>query len=192
MECKIEHFRHILLFYFRKGKNATQATKKLFNVYSDKSLKDRQCRNWCDKFRSGDFLLKDEQRSGLPNKVDDGGIKVIIGSGRHVTVREIEEMLKIPRSTIDCHIYFVKKVPGIYHSKRPLKEIMKNLFDAKLAPLSSILTWSSSAICHLVCSQCSMSVYLKCLSRFFQWIRISNKEFVSNFALQMEFRVRNR
>ena len=59
--------------------------------------------------------------------------------------------------------------------------------------MSSILTWSSSAICHLVCLQCSMlSVYLKCVSRFFQWIRITNKEFVLNFALQMGFRVRNR
>ena len=57
----------------------------------------------------------------------------------------------------------------------------------------SILTWSSSAIFHSVCLQCSMlSVYLKCVSRFFQWIRISNKEFVSNFALQMVFRVGNR
>ena len=89
-------------------------------------------------------------------------------------------------------IHSVKKIPGIDHSKSPLKEIVKNLFGAKFAPLSSILTWSSSAICHLVCSQCSMlSVYLKCVSGFFQWIRISNKDFVSNFALQIEFRVRN-
>ena len=62
-----------------------------------------------------------------------------------------------------------------------------------MAQLSSILTWSSSAICHLVCLQCSMLLlYLKCVSRFFQYIRIWNKEFVSNFALQMEFRVRYR
>ena len=62
-----------------------------------------------------------------------------------------------------------------------------------MAPLFSILTLSSSAICNLVRSQCSMlSVYFKCVSRFFQWIRISNKEFVSNFAFQMEFSVRNR
>ena len=33
MECKNEHFRHILLFYFRKGKNVAQAAKKLRNVY---------------------------------------------------------------------------------------------------------------------------------------------------------------
>ena len=81
-------------------------------------------------------------------------------------------------------IHSVKKVPGIDHSKSPLKKIGTIFFDAKLAPLSYILTRSSSAICHLVCSLCSMlSVYLKCVSRFFQWIRISNKDFVSNVSL---------
>ena len=104
MECKNEHFLHILLFYFRKGKNAAQAAKKLRDVYGEEALKDRQCRNWFDKFRSGDFSLKDEQRSGRPNEVDDDQIKAIIESDRHVTVREIEEMLKIPKSTIDRHI----------------------------------------------------------------------------------------
>ena len=63
----------------------------------------------------------------------------------------------------------------------------------KLASLSSILTWSLNGGGHLFCSQCSMlSVDLKCVSRFSQWIRISNREFVSNFALQMDFRVQNR
>ena len=104
MECKNEHFRHISLFYFRKGKNAGQAAKMLRDVYGEEALEDRQCRNWFDKFRSGDFSLKDEQHSGRPNEVDDDQIKAIIESDRHVTVREIEEMLKIPKSTIDRHI----------------------------------------------------------------------------------------
>ena len=72
-----------------------QAAKKLRDVYGEKALKDRQCRNWFDKFRSGDFSLKDEQRSGQPNEVDDEQIIAIIESDRHVTVREIKEMLKI-------------------------------------------------------------------------------------------------
>ena len=42
----------------------------LRDVYSKEALKDRQCRNWFDKFRSGDFLLKDKQCSGRPNEVD--------------------------------------------------------------------------------------------------------------------------
>ena len=43
-------------------------------------------------------------RSGRPNEVDDDQRKSIIELDRHVTVREIEEMLKIPKSTIDRHI----------------------------------------------------------------------------------------
>ena len=38
MECNNEHFR--------KGKNVAQAAKKLRDVYGEKALKDRQCRNW--------------------------------------------------------------------------------------------------------------------------------------------------
>ncbi|VDO14043.1 unnamed protein product [Rodentolepis nana] len=47
------HFRHILLYYFRKGKNASQAQKKLCAVYEDEALKERQFRNWFERFRSG-------------------------------------------------------------------------------------------------------------------------------------------
>ena len=40
MENQKEHYRHILLFYFRKGKNASQAHKKLCAVYDDEALKN--------------------------------------------------------------------------------------------------------------------------------------------------------
>ena len=93
-----------MLFYFCKGKNAAQTAKKLRGVYGKETLKGRQCRNWFYKFRSGDFSLKDEQCSGRPNEVNDDRIKAIIKSNRHVTVRKIEEMLKISKSTIKCHI----------------------------------------------------------------------------------------
>ena len=33
MVCKNDHFRHILLFYFRKGKNAAQAANIFFLEY---------------------------------------------------------------------------------------------------------------------------------------------------------------
>ena len=44
------------------------------------------------------------QHSGQPNEVDDDQIRAIIESDRHVTMQEIEKMLKIPKSTIDHHI----------------------------------------------------------------------------------------
>ena len=63
MEIPDGHFRHILLYYFRKGKNAVQARKKLYDVYGEKSLTERECQNWFPRFRSGDFHLKDAPRS---------------------------------------------------------------------------------------------------------------------------------
>ena len=45
MECKNEHFRHSMLFYFRNGKNAEQAANKLHDVYGEEALKHRQCQN---------------------------------------------------------------------------------------------------------------------------------------------------
>ena len=59
MEIRDGHFRHLLLYYFRKGKNAVQARKKLYDGYSGKSLTERQCQSWFARFRSEDFDLKD-------------------------------------------------------------------------------------------------------------------------------------
>ena len=41
MEIPVGHFRHILLYHFRKGKNAVQARKKFYDVYGEKSLTER-------------------------------------------------------------------------------------------------------------------------------------------------------
>ena len=78
MEPTKEHFRHILLYYFRKGKNAEQVAKKLCDLYVDNALKERQCRNWFITFRSGDFSLKDNPHLGRPSDVDDDDIKFLI------------------------------------------------------------------------------------------------------------------
>ena len=93
-----------MLFYFRKGKNASQAHKKLCAVYGNEALKERQCQNWFDKFRSADFSFKDEKRSGPPVEVDDHIIKAIIDSDRHSTTREIAEKLHVLHTCIENYL----------------------------------------------------------------------------------------
>ncbi|GFV04714.1 histone-lysine N-methyltransferase SETMAR [Trichonephila clavipes] len=70
MESDKQNFRHILLFYYRKGKNAVQARKKLIDVYGEDVLTVRQCQNWFAKFRSGNFDVEDAPRSGSPVEAD--------------------------------------------------------------------------------------------------------------------------
>ena len=75
MEDEKQHFRHILLFYYRKGKNAVQARRKLCDVYEEDVLTERQCKNWFAQFRFGNFNLEDAARSGRPRKADADKIK---------------------------------------------------------------------------------------------------------------------
>ena len=57
-----------------------QARKKLYDVYGEKSLTERQCQNWFARFRSGYLDLKDASRSGRPTEVYYDKIKAIIGN----------------------------------------------------------------------------------------------------------------
>ncbi|KAF2900269.1 hypothetical protein ILUMI_05917 [Ignelater luminosus] len=104
MERRNEHFRHILLFYFRKRKKTAEAHKEICKVYGFDCLPERTCHNWFRKFHSGDFSLKDEQRFGRPIEVDDDQIKVIIEKDRHKTVREIAERLNVSHTIIEKHL----------------------------------------------------------------------------------------
>ncbi|GAB1861621.1 SETMR methyltransferase [Camponotus japonicus] len=99
MESEKQHFRHILLFYYRKGKNAVQARKKLSDVYGD-VLTERQCQNWFAKFRSGNFDVEDAPRSRRPVKADEDTIKALIDANRRITTREIAERLKDPATVL--------------------------------------------------------------------------------------------
>ena len=98
MECKNNHFRHILHFYFHKGKKAAEAHS---DVYGVNCLTECTYQNKFKKFRSEDFSLKDDQRSGRPSEVDYGQMKAIIQSNCHITVREIAKWLNLSHSTIE-------------------------------------------------------------------------------------------
>ncbi|GFY07307.1 histone-lysine N-methyltransferase SETMAR [Trichonephila clavipes] len=89
MESDTQHFRHILLFYYRKGKNAVLARKKLTDVYGEGVLTVRQCQNWFAKFRSGNFDVEDAPRSGRPVEADKDAIKALVDANRRITTREI-------------------------------------------------------------------------------------------------------
>ena len=104
MEIPENHFRHILIFYFRKGKNATQAHRKLGGVCGDKCLIERQCQNWFARFRFGNFDVKDEPRPGRPivEKVEEILCKIEVV--RHISSRDITTELNIDHKTVLNHL----------------------------------------------------------------------------------------
>ena len=100
---KNQQFRHIMLYYFKKGKNATETQKKICAVYGEGAVTDRTCQKWFAKFRAGDFSPDEAPRSGRPAEVDSDQIKTLIENNQRYTTREIANILKIPKSSTKIH-----------------------------------------------------------------------------------------
>jgi len=67
MEENKVHFRHLMLFFYRKDKNATQAANKICAVYGEGAVGERTVRKWFARFKTGDFNLEDQECPGRPS-----------------------------------------------------------------------------------------------------------------------------
>ena len=57
VEEDIQHFWHIVLHYFKKGKNATETPKKICAVYGGGAVTDQMYQKWFAKFPARGFSL---------------------------------------------------------------------------------------------------------------------------------------
>ena len=59
MEENKQHIQHVMLYYFKKGKNATEMQKRrrkrICAVYREGAVTDPMCQKWFAKFCAGDF-----------------------------------------------------------------------------------------------------------------------------------------
>ena len=59
MEENMQHFQCIMLYYWKKGKNATETQKKICAVYGEGAVTDQMCQKWFAKFLgTTDILAK--------------------------------------------------------------------------------------------------------------------------------------
>ena len=128
-EKKKQHFPHIMLSYFKKGKNAAETPqKKTCAVYGEGAVTDQTCQKWFAKFRAGDFSLDNAPRSGRPVEVESDQIETIIENNQRYTTREIADILKISKSSLENHLHQLGSVHR-FDVWVPHKLSEKNLLD---------------------------------------------------------------
>ncbi|XP_076166383.1 lymphocyte-specific helicase isoform X3 [Ptiloglossa arizonensis] len=98
-----------MLFEFRKGSNATVATKNICDVYPN-ALDVRKCQRWFSKFKSGNFDLSDPYRSGRPTTLDNDVLSAEVEANPCQTIEELSNSLNQPWSTIQEHLQQIGKV----------------------------------------------------------------------------------
>ena len=104
MKDKTMNFRHIMLFYYKKGKNASETSKKICSINGGHSVAESTVRKWFSWFRSKNIGLEDRHRCSKPSIVDDDPIKSIIENDPHETTRSIAEKLQLSHMSVGRHL----------------------------------------------------------------------------------------
>ena len=89
-----------MLYYFKKGKNATEMQKRICAVYREGVVTDQTCHKWSAKFHEGNFLLDDAPWSNRPVEIDSYQIKILVEKNQCYITLEIADILKLSKSNI--------------------------------------------------------------------------------------------
>ena len=98
VEENVQHFQHIILYYFKKGKNATETQKKMCSGYGDGAVTEQTCHRWFARCRTGGVSLDDAAQSGRPVEVDGDQIETFTENGRRHATWGTADILTISKS----------------------------------------------------------------------------------------------
>ena len=74
-------------------------------MYGEGAVTERTCQKWFAMFHSGDFSLDNAPQSGRPVEVDSNQIETLIENNQCYTTREIADILKISKSSVENHLH---------------------------------------------------------------------------------------
>ena len=97
-----------MLYYFKKGWNATEMKKKKCALYAEGAVTDLietlYVSKWFEKFCPGDFSLTDNPWGGRPVEDESDKIKTLIEKNQHCIIWEIANILEISKSSMVNHL----------------------------------------------------------------------------------------
>ncbi|XP_014781989.1 histone-lysine N-methyltransferase SETMAR-like [Octopus bimaculoides] len=119
MEDQAERYRHLMLFYFRKGKKATETCRKLCNVYGKNAVSERVCQKWFARFRSGNFSVRNAPHSSRRKEIDIDQLRAVVKQSCSLTSRQIADILNISKTSVENEFhklgYFSKVDVSVPH-----------------------------------------------------------------------------
>ncbi|KAL6255560.1 hypothetical protein P5V15_013904 [Pogonomyrmex californicus] len=104
-----EHLRHALLFLFNQKKKAVESHRLLVETY-EHAPSIRTCETWFRQFKSGDFYVKDSERSGRPQKCEDEQLQELLDDDPTQTQRQLAEALHVSQETISRRLRAMGKI----------------------------------------------------------------------------------
>ncbi len=93
--AKKQHLREVLLHYFLLKKSAAETNRLLVEVYGEHAPSKTTCKEWFQRFKVGDFDVRDKEREGRPRKFEDTELEELLDVDRCQTNKQSAEELNI-------------------------------------------------------------------------------------------------
>ena len=113
MECqveKLEHFRHILLFEFKRGNKALEVARNICAVYGVNAIGESMARKWFSRFKDDSFDIGDTTHSGRPSGFHEDCLNTFIHNDSCQYTRELANVMNCDHSTIMQYLHSMDKV----------------------------------------------------------------------------------
>ncbi|KMQ88586.1 mariner mos1 transposase [Lasius niger] len=110
MEIDKMHIRHCMLHYFHWRKTAAEATRIICETYGEGVLAENSCRNWFQRFKSGDFNMNDKPRSGRPQEVQDDDLELLLTEDPSLSAVDLAKVLNVNQSTVNRRLHAMGKI----------------------------------------------------------------------------------
>lgn len=90
MERSKDHFRSCLLMLFDWRKTVAEAHRTLVDIYGSEAPSRTCCKEWFQRFRSGDFDVKDKPRPGQRKKFENEDLHILLDEDDTRTEEQFE------------------------------------------------------------------------------------------------------
>ena len=102
--------RTSLLFCFFLKKNASESHRLLVEAYGEHALSQRQCLNWFNKFKKGDFDVRNEERGRPPKKFEDAELQALLDEDDGQTQQQLAAQLNVTQQCVSERLKAMGKI----------------------------------------------------------------------------------
>ena len=104
------NLREALLFMFNLKKTAADAHQMLAEAYGKHALSERTCREWFQRFKTGDFGVEDKAHGKPPQKFEDEELQALLDEDDAQTQEQLAEKLNVTQQAVSLRLHQMGKI----------------------------------------------------------------------------------
>ena len=94
------HLLEVLIFCFHLKKTTTSAYRMLLSTYGEAPLGERTCREWFQRYKSGDYNVEDRYGGGKEKIFQHSELEALLAEDACQTQEELAESLGVTQQAI--------------------------------------------------------------------------------------------